>query len=368
MTVQVIDDPHYIFDLEKDKNSISHFIQQVFNTNNEPSLIELKGGITNMLLKGQVDNYQFLIRAYGKGTNTIINRDREYATHRVLESLGLAPKLYARFGNGLIYGFVPGTSIHYMTMSEPEVMKGVANRLAQWHSLLGESKIEGGMRMYGGGGEFSKDIWQLVDKWLDSMPTDVLPMNVQELREELKWLRSKVGNIGPKVVAHCDLLSGNIIVPKSYEQSEADNRQVSYDLNNDNYELSKLVSFIDYEYTMPAPRGFDLANHFMEWQGFDCRLDLIPSPEISNPTLRYWCFHYLKSQMHYNNSRMEVTEQDIDNLIREVRAWWGVPGLYWSIWGAIQSSISLIDFDYANYARSRLQEYTTWKVSMYPKL
>jgi ethanolamine kinase len=47
-----------------------------------------------------------------------------------------------------------------------------------------------------------------------------------------------------------------------------------------------------------------------------------------------------------------------------VITWWGMPGFYWGIWSAIQSTISEIDFDYSSYAEQRMSEYFSWKTQV----
>uniref|UniRef100_A0A060T0F3 ethanolamine kinase n=1 Tax=Blastobotrys adeninivorans TaxID=409370 RepID=A0A060T0F3_BLAAD len=333
-------------------------------------LDQLKGGITNVLLKGSTPDgrIEFLIRAYGRGTSALINRDREYETHVHLLSKGLAPPLYARFQNGLVYGFISGKPVRYQDLSHPTIVRGVSSRLAQWHAVLDAKAIDSKMTRIGK--PYSKDLYDLLDKWLDVVPEDVLGKTRQELRTELEWFKGlPSAQTSPVVVAHCDLLSGNILVPEGtdLEDGVVTDGDFKYSLDA-SFAPCELVKFIDYEYTMPAPRAFDLANHFMEWQGFDCVTELIPDPSHSNPVLRFWCYNYLSSVRHYGSSSVDssqpVTEKDIDELIDEVRTWWGMPGFYWGIWAAVQSTISDIDFDYASYARSRLSEYYAWKNSL----
>lgn len=40
--------------------------------------------------------------------------------------------------------------------------------------------------------------------------------------------------------------------------------------------LTESASFIDYEYGMMAPRGFDIGNHFNEYAGFECDYNNYP--------------------------------------------------------------------------------------------
>ncbi|ANB12540.1 bifunctional choline kinase/ethanolamine kinase EKI1 [Sugiyamaella lignohabitans] len=372
-------------------STVKELVLKVFsrNTTSPPQhkytldISELKGGITNVLLHGVYRTAgvtspierQFLVRAYGNGTSAIIDRDREFATHLSLYSLGLAPPLYSRFANGLIYGFIPAKSCHYTDLSDPEIIRGVSNKLAEWHVKLDrdiiQTQIIDTKRKFssqpGRTPKFATDIWDVLSQWIETMPTGVVNVDKADLKRELVWIKETIGNVSPEVVSHCDLLSGNILVPEQWEKSDyqtISSADVSELVSSKApYSPSQLVTFIDYEYAMPAPRGFDLANHFMEWQGFECKTELIPEPSKSNPVLRYWAFHYLSALSHFSGSSASahVTDADIDSLIQELVSWWGMPGFYWGIWSAIQSSISDIDFDYKNYATLRLNEYYAWK-------
>jgi ethanolamine kinase len=388
----------YILDLtssiEDPYSLVKEFIIKVFaekygtrpSEGDKLEISQLKGGITNMLLQGTYllrgQEEKFLIRAYGRGTSTIIDRDREFATHLHLYSHSLAPALHARFGNGLIYGFIPGKSVHYSSLSHPEIMRAVSNKLAQWHFTLNKNviqqKIEQ-LRRSGSGvrpdasSSSATNLFEIISQWIDICPDGLFAQTKDEFRAELQWIKKTIGQVGPTVVAHCDLLSGNIIVPVNWTESAYNRTTIPDILANEtaeaqktqSYKPSNLATFIDYEYAMPAPRGFDLANHFMEWQGFDCKTELIPEPSMSNPVLRYWAFHYLAALNHLHRRNPVIpSEKAIDDLIHEVITWWGMPGFYWGIWSAIQSTISEIDFDYSSYAEQRMSEYFSWKTQV----
>lgn len=115
------------------------------------------------------------------------------------------------------------------------------------------------------------------------------------------------------------------------------------------------VTFIDYEYSTPAPAAFDIANHFAEWGGFECDYSVLPTRRVRRNFLR----DYLRStSTHLNQTH---TEEEVGELFEQVDRFRGVPGFYWGIWALIQAEISTIDFDYASYAEVRLGEYFAWK-------
>lgn len=131
------------------------------------------------------------------------------------------------------------------------------------------------------------------------------------------------------------------------------------------------VSFIDYEYSTPAPAAFDLANHFSEWGGFDCDFNVLPTQSQRRDFLA----HYLQSFFSSTTSPHSATSStrdgpldghlpELDQLFAAVDAFRGIPGFYWGVWALIQATISQIDFDYASYAEVRLGEYWAWKAEV----
>lgn len=143
------------------------------------------------------------------------------------------------------------------------------------------------------------------------------------------------------VFAHCDLLSGNVIVAPRIPVNEEP--------------IVESVSFIDYEYATPSPAAFDLANHFSEWGGFECDYNALPT----RPTRKAFLQEYIASYTSHTSLSPEIDY--VSRLFAEVDKFRGIPGLYWGIWALIQATISQIDFDYASYAEVRLAEYWNWR-------
>ena len=196
-----------------------------------------------------------------------------------------------------------------------------------------------------------------MQKWIVALPSDTqaeLDRNIK-LQRALEESTKELGHVqgldsGAYVLAHCDLLSGNVIAYLK-DKGDPDGEQE--------------VSFIDYEYTTPAPAAFDLANHFSEWGGFECEYDVLPTRSQRKAFLQQYVSSYRSNQKHPNKivngasheSTSGVHTEDVDILMEEVDQFRGIPGLYWGIWALIQATISQIDFDYASYAETRLGEY-----------
>ncbi|KAK6458448.1 ethanolamine kinase [Scheffersomyces xylosifermentans] len=386
--------------LSNDFLELKALLVKIFPTwtnKNNITLKQLTGGITNMLLRCTCTdtNETVLIRVYGHGTNLIIDRHREFISHLILNSIGLAPPIHSRFKNGLIYGFLSGRSLEPNELRNPNLFPLIAQQLGNWHEKLDYRLIQNGvekLRTFSmnlkkakkeNGKENGKDkdsssnngtkrkskkkkfisnIWELIEDWISIVPVnpdlissfnsnlknvEVTEDNLKSIiNEEFAWLKENLNkSSSPVVSSHCDLLSGNVIIPDNYDLDKPFTGLPSIDENP--------IKFIDYEYMLPAPRAFDIANHLAEWQGFECDTSAIPTPHISNPVLVKWVKGYLGDE----NADIEK----VGSLIEEIATFYGLPGFYWGIWAMIQSELSNIDFNYSNYGKLRLEEYWVWK-------
>lgn len=151
-------------------------------------------------------------------------------------------------------------------------------------------------------------------------------------------------------MGHCDLLAGNVLVQDDDEQR--------------NSGTASRVQFIDYEYSVACPAAFDIALHFGEWPGFECDYRQVPDRK----TRRQFISEYVKS---WNEARREAgkassSDQDeakevkvMEELVDRFR---GLPGLWFALWGFVQAHDSSEEFDYRDYAETRLRgEYQIWK-------
>jgi len=135
------------------------------------------------------------------------------------------------------------------------------------------------------------------------------------------------------VFAHCDLLSGNVIIQP----------RPTGPTGTTTPSPIQSVSFIDYEYAAPSPAAFDLLPTRSQ------RLDFIRE--------------YIRSYFAHLGSENSLEEEEVEakQLFDEIDIYRGIPGFYWGIWALIQATISQIDFDYASYAEIRLGEYWAWR-------
>ncbi|KAK0612941.1 kinase-like domain-containing protein [Bombardia bombarda] len=361
--------------------------------------VRFTDGITNTLLKAvnkrpglskeEVDNEAILLRAYGHGTDLIIDRHRETQNHELLMRHGLAPELLARFENGMMYRFIQGAVTHPEDLRKPAIYKAVARRLAQWHAAvpcisgrtghsrknsrtdaayvlptnsLGDAEFQHAIDN-AAPGKPPPNVWTVMQKWIFALPTETEAQRTRqaELQKELTLLVAELSQrpglgVNALVFAHCDLLSGNVIVlpPKSSSQQVTNSEKAATD-----------VTFIDYEYATPSPAAFDIANHFAEWGGFDCDFSVLPTRAQRREFIADYIRSYF-SMLPENQKPAAAVDKaaEAEGLFTEVDHFRGVPGFYWGIWALIQATISQIDFDYASYAETRLGEYWAWRAEV----
>ncbi|KAK2589753.1 hypothetical protein QQS21_012565 [Conoideocrella luteorostrata] len=330
--------------------------------------VRFTDGITNTLLKAvnrrpglgkpEIDRDAVLLRAYGNGTDVLIDREREAANHELLMKHNLAPQLLARFGNGMLYRFITGAVAQPKDLADPLILKAIARRLAQWHatvpcipdaSLPRNSSSNGDIHINAiiakaAAGKPIPNVWTTMQKWILALPTDTEQRRerVTLLQKELEEMIQRLGNrpgLGNNglVFAHCDLLCANVIINRDGDADPS-------------------VSFIDYEYGTPSPVAFDIANHFAEWVGYNCDYSAIPTRTQRLAFVR----EYIKTYIRLSGETMNE-EEETRKLMDEVDTFRGVPGFFWGIWSLIQATISHIDFNYASYAEERLGEYWAYK-------
>ena len=100
---------------------------------NEIELSVCTHGITNKLvhLKHRTDD--LLVRVYGNNTEILIDRSQELENINILHKHSLAPKLYCKFDNGIVYGYVKGSVFTVPDMSKHWNL--VASTMSKWHQI-----------------------------------------------------------------------------------------------------------------------------------------------------------------------------------------------------------------------------------------
>ncbi|XP_024364257.1 probable ethanolamine kinase [Physcomitrium patens] len=294
------------------------------------SVMKISGGITNMLLKAEVEGENedklppVTVRVFGPNTDAVIDRDRELQALTYLSSAGFGAKLLGVFGNGMIQSFIFGRTLEPLDMGKPELAKLIAMEVRRLHEL----EIPGSKEP-----QLWNDIYKFIDKasgviFEDSEKQKTYEtISFENIKAEIEELRAISNNFdAPVVFAHNDLLSGNFM----YNEDEG-----------------KLY-IIDYEYGSHSYRGYDIANYFNEHAGFDCDYSLYPDKEKQ--------FYFFRYYLHPENPEMS-TIAELEEFYAECNFYSLVSHMYWATWAIVQARYSPIKFDYLGYFFLRFDEY-----------
>ncbi|ONM55265.1 probable ethanolamine kinase-like isoform X3 [Zea mays] len=293
------------------------------------SIETVSGGITNLLLKVSVkgnngNDSSVTVRLYGPNTDLVIDRKRELQAIPYLSAAGFGARLLGMFENGVVQSFIYARTLSPADMKEPKIAAEIAKELRKFHQV----DIPGSKE---------PQLWNDIFKFLKKAAALKFEDNEQqkryvkisftEIQDEVKELKDLLDILhAPVVYAHNDLLSGNLML-------------------ND---LEGKLYFIDFEYGSYSYRGYDIANHFNEYAGFDCDFNLYPDKDAQ--------YHFFRNYLHPDRPS-EVQAQDMEVLYVETNTFRLASHIYWALWALIQAKVSPIDFDYLGYFFLRYGEY-----------
>jgi thiamine kinase-like enzyme len=257
------------------------------------SLKPLTGGITNVLYRATPSNgsEEFVVRFFGDGTEIFIDRTVENNVFASLSQAGLAPAFVGLFENGRVEGMLDCHNLSCDDMVNPVLIPHIAKSVAILHKQNVDmdrnvdiwSKLDQFFQMAVGKTIttewFSNAVFTLMYisffVYIDAFDAGKLKGrggDVKKMRDESIWLKEKMEQLHndarstsddasvfefqkgcqfafEKVMAHNDLLSGNILINNDYDGS-----------------ADPSLTIIDYEYTCYNARAFDIGNHFCgEW-------------------------------------------------------------------------------------------------------
>ncbi|CAO3622672.1 unnamed protein product [Mucor hiemalis] len=300
--------------------------------------VQCKDGITNQLVRVTYEptDFSVLVRAYGKGSEKIIDRKQEVVNIITLSAQNMCPPLYARFKNGLVYGFIKGKVSTVEELGQERTAEWIAKKLAKWHQVTlpqdtnNQHSIKPVLK--------EQRLWKTMFKWLEQVPEKYengetqsifeTRFDMKKIRTELDYLIGELEKLdSPIVFSHNDLLYGNIIFDEQKEEA----------------------NFIDYEYGCYAFRGFDIGNHFNEFAGFECEYWRYPTKEFQ---LKWYDWYLTEA-----NNGVKPTDAEKQRLFKEVDGFSLASHYYWGLWAMIQAMVSDIDFNYMEYAVLRFNEY-----------
>lgn len=293
----------------------------------------VSGGITNLLLKVSVKNEHeedapVTVRVFGPNTDVVIDRERELQAICCLSAAGFGAKLLGIFANGMVQSFIDACTLTPTDMSKPKLAAEIARELRKFHKM----EIPG-----------SKDpqLWSDIFKFLDKASSLIFEdaakqakytsISFDEIREEAMSLKAFTDCLNaPIVFAHNDLLSGNLMLSEKEEK----------------------LYLIDFEYGSYNFRGYDIANHFNEYAGFECDYSLYPDKDSQ--------YHFFRHYLSPDNPEL-ASESELEAIYVETNCYALASHLYWAFWAIVQAKYSPIDFDYLEYYFLRYNEYKKQK-------
>jgi ethanolamine kinase len=324
----------------------------------------VSGGITNNLIKARctqvvwtvLDSLDLrsqldapggrepvVLRIFGANTEVIIERARELAVLLQLNSSGLGAPVLATFANGRVERWLHARPLAPEELADPALSPRIAQAVAAFHTAAVAEPVE-------------PQLWLRVRGWLETARTLRLPDAVQQARLErsvdFDELMTAVEEVqaacdafaSPTVYCHNDLLAPNFLLQEGDDEEQL--------------KAAGAIYLIDFEYSAYGPRGYDLANHFCEWAGFECAYERYPSGVQQHA--------FLAAYLAAVSGGAGGDAAALAALIVEVDVFSLASHLYWGIWSLIQARYSALDFDYLGYHALRLAEFRRKKAEVLP--
>ncbi|XP_011685106.1 PREDICTED: choline/ethanolamine kinase isoform X2 [Wasmannia auropunctata] len=312
-------------------------------------LKRISGGLSNWLYNVQLpeetvpvrgEPRQVLLRLYGQvhGERALEGLITESVIFTLLSERRLGPKLHGVFPGGRIEEYIPARPLLTKELADTTLSLLIAEKMGQIHTM----QIP-----------ISKEptwIWDTMNNWLitaadilessediDSRQLkNVSAIKCIDLEHEIDWLRTIVMQQKyPVTFCHNDMQEGNILLMQ-------------------NTRNPKLV-LIDFEYCSYNYRGFDVANHFAEWQ-YDYTAPEYPffhERPAAGPT-KEQKLNFIRAYLRTLGKEGSLEEERI---MMEVRIFSLASHLFWGLWSVVNAKLSQIPFGYWDYAASRLKNY-----------
>ncbi|XP_001357416.4 choline/ethanolamine kinase isoform X1 [Drosophila pseudoobscura] len=364
---------------------------------------------------------EVLLRIYGQthGDHALESMITESVVFALLSERNFGPKLHGIFPGGRIEQYLPARALATAELAEQRILLKVAEKMGEIHSLNIPMSKEPDW------------IWNCMQRWvtsfesivkgkIQSKPDSAVLQKQRELMrtidyvQEIAWLRSVIeSGEYPVVFCHNDLQEGNILlrqatpertpresisslrsnfdetlgdsldgnsnlsepeVNKSHSSSSScpelldttDDSALDTSFTNDN-EPDLII--IDFEYCAYNYRGYDLANHFIEWT-FDYTNPQFPyfhhntSNYATAQQRRDFIVNYLKK--YHDDENYNPTVQELENVDSEIQFFTMMSHLFWSLWSVINVT-SAIEFGYWEYGIARILEYQKLKAAFLAK-
>ncbi|RLU19943.1 hypothetical protein DMN91_008502 [Ooceraea biroi] len=312
-------------------------------------LKRVSGGLSNWLYNVELpeeavpvrgEPRQVLLRLYGQvhGERALEGLITESVIFTLLSERRLGPKLHGIFPGGRIEEYIPARPLLTRELADPTLSLLIAEKMGQIHMMQVPISKE------------PTWIWDTMNNWLNTA-TDIFAStddidnqqleNIRaikciDLKHEIDWFRSLVTQQKhPVTFCHNDMQEGNILLQHNTRRPE--------------------LVLIDFEYCSYNYRGFDIANHFAEWQ-YDYTASEYPffhERPAGSPT-KEQKLDFIRAYLRTLGKEGSLEEE---RTMMEVRIFSLASHLFWGLWSIVNAKLSQIPFGYWDYAASRLRNY-----------
>ena len=319
-------------------------------------------GITNVTYKisytgtdASVQPRELIGRAFGKSVEDIfIVRDYELKIYQMCAKNNLGPQIYGYADSFRAEEYIHSDVLQHDQMREPAFYRPIAVKLAQFHKQslpeIGNSTLIERL--------IHREL-PIIDKVLEKSAqlelfTEPERLVIQEVlgllsAENQQFLLQQLEKYPhSRVFAHNDALANNILIDH----------------------VKKEPFFIDFEYSCPNLRSFDIGNFMVETQfNYDVKEDpyfTVEAGEVDvavvHDMLRYYAAQFLSDKVlraeDIDPAHPTPQEQALfEELSREVYLSMALSNFYWSVWGIFMSKNPDIQFDYVKFTHARYQKF-----------
>ena len=266
----------------------------------EGSVVQLEGGITNRNFRVKFGGTDYVVRLPGKRTKILgIDRTAECIANKAAAGLGMAPGVAAMFEEPscLVTMFVNGREMTAEELRAPDVLSEVARDLRRFHDSGTELPTD-------------FDSFRLVEEYAESGRANGSepPEGYDDALAAAHTIEKAVRKLDDHqpIPAHNDLLTANFL-----------------------RDSGGPIQLIDWEYAGMGDRWFDLGN-------FAVNNELDEAQEAA----------LLAAYFESPASGRRLASLQLMRFMSDFRE---------AMWGAVQSTISDLDFDFADYCAKHFE-------------
>lgn len=273
-----------------------------------------------------------LLRVYGLQADSLIDRAKELHIMEVLTSHNIGPKMLGTFTNGRFEQFLNAKPLTKEDLRNKETSIQIAKRMRDLHDHIpipSEERKQGPLvflNLNKWSKMFSKRLTEMGDK-NDICSPEVF---IRDVHKYMDFIKKKYKHVNKDLVfCHNDTQYGNILrvePPKGSPLLQPQN------------EHRRLV-VIDFEYSGPNTRAYDIANHFCEWMSnYD---DPVRPHHIwrSQYPTREEQLVFLNSYVEHGAAVLDevIIEKSVNELLLQIVDWLPAVSAFWAMWGVIQA-------------------------------